>query len=251
MLRSIVSASGLLVLAGAATGCADASPPAPTGWTEVGPAEAPRARAILDAAALPEVDPAALGVPLQAVTGLAVSPHGLVVGGISPDEDAFWEAWAIPSDGGPPRRLAFVERLIAVDAGGAIWTAIASEDEAGADAFEIRLSPADGAPSAPLSADLPPGFLADLAVADGHGGRLLLGLETDTAGERRAGVFAVAADGTARRIAVDPRPEAILILNAALSAEALYMEVLYANDLPDRTDRRLTIVKVPVLAEPI
>src|SRR6478752_5812373 len=98
MLRSILPASSLFIAVATAIGCADSSPLPSSAWTEVGPEEAARARAILDAAAPPEVDPATLRVPLQAVTGLAVSPRGLVVGGVSPDGDTFWEAWAIPSD---------------------------------------------------------------------------------------------------------------------------------------------------------
>ena len=62
----------------------------------------------------------------------------------------------VPFDGGSPRRLAPIgDALVAIDASGALWTTITSEDESGTPAYETRLSPADGSPSVLLSADLP------------------------------------------------------------------------------------------------
>lgn len=169
---------------------------------------------------------------LSAATGAAVSSDGLVVGGVSADADTFWEAWLIPFDGGPPRRLAPIgERLVSVDGDGALWTAIASEDESGAAAFEVRLSPADGSPSVLLSADLPAAFSADRAVADGAGGRLLIGTE-GTARDARLAAFAVDAGGHARRLPCPPTPASPLVLSATLAAGALQIEVLYAANEP-------------------
>ena len=80
---------------------------------------------------------------LSAVTGAAVSPDGVVVGGVSSEPDLFWDAWLIPSDDGSPRRLAPIgDRLVGVDAAGAVWTTVVSEDAQGVPAYEVRLSPA-------------------------------------------------------------------------------------------------------------
>ena len=71
-------------------------------------------------------------LPLSFVTGVAASPDGLVVGGVSAAEDRFWDAWVVPLDGGSPRRLAPIgTNLISVDASGALWSTIVGEDEAG------------------------------------------------------------------------------------------------------------------------
>ena len=130
MLRSLASAACLLFLVTAAIACD-------------GPSEA-------DADADVEtID----GVPLQAVTARAVSPYGLIVGGVSSEDDLFWDAWLVPGDGAPPRRLAPVDDLFAVDASGALWTTIVSEDDSGHVDYETRLSPADGSPSVLVSRD--------------------------------------------------------------------------------------------------
>src|SRR5262249_38486490 len=61
-------------------------------------------------------------LPLSAVTGVAASPHGTVVGGVSARPDLFWDAWVVPPDGRPPRRLAPIGlTLLWVDASGAVW----------------------------------------------------------------------------------------------------------------------------------
>jgi hypothetical protein len=109
-----------------------------------------RARAIVPAGELrhERVDE----LPLSFVMGVAASPDGLVVGGVSAAEDRFWDAWVIPFDGGSPRRLAPIgTNLISVDASGALWTTIVGEDESGQPSHELRLSPSDGSPAVPLS----------------------------------------------------------------------------------------------------
>jgi len=239
MLRSILPVVSLFACT-VAIGCDDPPSPGAFDWTPVD--ETPAAAAILHGAAAPDVDVETIGdVPLESVTGLAASPHGLVVGGVSSAEDLFWDAWLVPSEGAPPRRLAPVDNLVAVDAGGALWTTIVSEDESGDAAHETRLSPADGAPSVLLSPDLPSDFAAERALADGAGGRLLIGSEA-RAGDTRLSVFEVAADGTASRVARDPRPDPGLLLTAALTPDArsLYLEILYVADRPP------TIVEVKV-----
>ena len=118
-----------------------------------------RARAIVPASELRHLDAASSAslervdeLPLSFVTGVAASPDGLVVGGVSAAEDRFWDAWVIPVDGGSPRRLAPIgTNLISVDASGALWSTIVGEDEAGNPSYELRLSPSDGSPSVPLS----------------------------------------------------------------------------------------------------
>jgi len=210
MSRSLAFAAGLLVfvvVVAAAPGCD-------------GPSET-------------EVDAETIdGVPLQAVTGRARSPHGLVVGGVSSADDLFWDAWLVPGDGAPPRRLAPVDNLFAVDAGGALWTTIVSEDDSGHVDYETRLSPADGSPSLPLSRDLPPGFAPERAVADGSGGRLLIGSEPLDDGGRHLSVFSVAADGAARLVARDPSPGSGLVVSATLEPDGLDVEVLYDTGSP-------------------
>jgi hypothetical protein len=102
-------------------------------------------------------------VPLQAVTGLAVSSDGIIAGGVSPDDDLFWDAWVVPFDGGSPRRLAPIgNALVSVDASGALWTTITDFDASGNAAYEVRLSPSDGSPSRPLAPDA-----LTVAVQDG------------------------------------------------------------------------------------
>jgi len=226
---------------GVAIGCdSEAPPPGAVAWMPVPPQEIARAVALLDGAAPPDIDAQTLGdVPLQAVTGLAAAPGGLVVGGVSPTWDLFWDAWFVPSDGGPARRLAPVDNLVGVDAGGAIWTTIVSEDESGEVAYEVRLSPADGSPARLLSSDLPASFSADRAVPDGDGGRLLIGTERREDGVRAASVFSVGVAGAARRVARDPGPDSALILGAALAPDALYLDLQYTPDRPS------TIAKLP------
>src|SRR5207247_1725663 len=123
-------------------GCDDSPPADAAGWAPAAAAETARAAELLRAAAPPDIDARTVGdVPLQAVTGVAVAPRGLVVGGVSPADDRFWDAWFVPAGGGPARRLAPVDNLVGVDAGGAIWTTVVSEDESGEAAYEVRLSP--------------------------------------------------------------------------------------------------------------
>jgi hypothetical protein len=117
-----------------------------------------RPRAIVRAAELRHLDAesdASLArvdeLPLSFVTGVAASPDGLVVGGVSAAEDRFWDAWVIPFYGASPRRLAPIgTNLISVDASGALWSTIVGEDESGTPAHELRLSPSDGSPAVPL-----------------------------------------------------------------------------------------------------
>jgi hypothetical protein len=172
------------------------------------------------------------GVPLQAVTARALSPHGLVVGGISSDDDLFWDAWLVPANGAPPCRLAPVDNLVSVDASGALWTTIVSEDDAGHIEYETRLSPADGSPSVPLSRELPPGFAAERAVVY-DGGHLLIGWEPD--GGPSLAVFAVTTGGAARRVYSDPSPFSPLVVRAALAPDGLEMDVLYDTIGPPTT----------------
>jgi hypothetical protein len=92
------------------------------------------------------------GLPLTSVTGVAASPDGLVVGGVSSEEGLFWDAWVVPSGNGPPRRLGPIGlTLLSVNASGAVWTTITGFDESGEACYELRLSPSDGSPSVPLS----------------------------------------------------------------------------------------------------
>jgi hypothetical protein len=180
-------------------------------------------------------------LPLSAVTGMAVSPYGTIVGGVSEEPDRFWDAWLIPLHGERPRRLAPIgDNLVAVDADGALWTTIVSEDDAGHAGYEVRLSPADGAPSRLLSPELPSAFSLDRAVADGDGGRLLVGSELRD-GASRLSVFAVDADGSARRVASDPGPGSALVVSAELAPDALQIQILSAPDGPPTT------VTVPLL----
>jgi hypothetical protein len=179
-------------------------------------------------------------VPLSSVWGLAISPHGIVAGGVSPRADLFWDAWVVPPGGASPRRLAPIgNTLVAVDASGVLWTAITAVGPSGNATYEIRLSPTDGSPSVRLSPELPPHFAAYQAVADGEGGRLLIGSELfDDDGETHGAVFAVEASGRARRLACDPRPDSAVVMTAALAPDALYLAV---QDSPDRPSM---IVKV-------
>src|SRR5512144_160174 len=91
-------------------GCADSPPADGAGWTPAAAEETARAAELVHAAGPPDVDARTVGdVPLQAVTGLAVAPGGLVVGGVSPADDRFWESWFVPAGGGPAQRLAPVD----------------------------------------------------------------------------------------------------------------------------------------------
>jgi hypothetical protein len=169
-------------------------------------------------------------LPLSAVTGVAASPDGIVVGGVSSQPDLFWDAWLIPSDDGSPRRLAPIgDRLVGVEAAGAVWTGVVSEDEHGTPAYEVRLSPADGSAAVLLSPDLPADFSADLSVPDGHGGRLLIGTQ-DGDGSSRLSAFAVDRRGRARRLGCPTLMASPIILNAALGGDALQVEVQFTAD---------------------
>jgi hypothetical protein len=182
----------------------------------------------------------AADLPLQAVTAVAASPHGTVVAGVSSAPELFWDAWVIPAGGGPPRRLAPIGlALVGVDAAGALWTSITGVDAAENTTYETWLSPSDGSPAVPLSVELPAGFSAERAVADGLGGHLLVGPETID-GEAHLSVFAVGAGGAATRVALDPISGSPLVLDATLAAGALRLVVQSSCDGPE------TIVSVPV-----
>jgi hypothetical protein len=214
----------LVVLAAAAAGCG--APPA--GWNVVGPAATDDDTAGLDTVAWSDGR-----VPLSAITGLAASPHGLVVGGVSAEADRFWDAWVVPYDTTEsPRRLAPVGlTLLSVAASGALWATSASMDpSAGTPEHEVRLSPSDGSPSVLLSPELPSAFSAERAVADGAGGWLLVGSQALADGATHASVFAVDAQGTARRVASDPTPDAPLVSSLTLAPDALYLTVYYSSD---------------------
>jgi hypothetical protein len=172
------------------------------------------------------------GVLIQAVTGRALSADGMVVGGVSSDDDLFWDAWVVRLDGDSPRQLAPIgDALVSIDASGALWTTIVSEDASGAAAYEVRMSPADGAPSLPLSPDLPPEFRAEHAVTAPDGDRLLAGTERRD-GTARAAVFVVARNGAATRLACDPRTDSPLLLEARLAPDALHLLIQYAEGPP-------------------
>jgi hypothetical protein len=243
MLRSIGCAAGLIVFfsIGCEGSTAAPSPSPLIDWTPLAPDEAARARALIRGTELPTVDALDIGgVPLESVTTLAASPGGLIVGGVSPADDLFWDAWLVPR-GGPARQLAPIgDNLIGADAAGVLWTTIVSEDEAGNPTREVRLSPADGGPSRPLSPNLPADFAAERAVPDGSGGQLLIGTEVFDDGVSHASIHAVAADGTARRIAADPRPDPAVVVAAVPAAEVVYVEILYAPE------GRVTIAKIPL-----
>jgi len=180
-----------------------------------------------------------LPLSLSAVTGVAASPDGVVVGGVSAEPDLFWDAWLIPSDDGSPRRLAPIgDRLIGVDAAGAVWTGVVSEDEHGTPAYEVRLSPADGSAAVLLSPDLPADFSADRSVPDGHGGRLLIGTQDGDGdgdgdggdGSSHLSVFAVDLRGRARRLGCPTVMASPIILDAAFDDDALQVDVQFTAD---------------------
>jgi hypothetical protein len=184
-----------------------------------------------------DAEPSA-ALPLSAVTGVARSARGLIVGGVSRDLELFWDAWVVPLDGAAPRRLAPVGNdLVAIDASGALWTAITDYGASGEPSYQAWLSPADGSPAVLVSPALPPEFLAERAVADGAGGWLLAGSDGPGA-QRHAAVYAVAAGGAVRRVASDPGAPP-LFLDAALGEDALYLTVQHAPDGP------AAIVEVP------
>jgi hypothetical protein len=234
------SAAGLVIVV-ASLGCAETAPAGDGAWQPAAPEEVARAIAMLRGAELDDRDGQTFGgVPLQAVTALAMSPRGLVVGGVSSADDLFWDAWLVPDGGGPVRRLAPIgNNLIGADASGVLWTAIVGEDESGNAAYEVRLSPADGGPSVSLASDLPATFAAERALADDDGGHLLVGVERLEDGSRHASVFAVTTDGTVWRVAADPGSDSPFVLNAVRAPGALYVEILYGDDTVP------TIVKVP------
>ena len=179
-------------------------------------------------------------LPLSAVTGTAASSDGIVAGGVSAEAERFWDAWLIPFDGAPARRLAPIgDRLVSVDADGALWTGVATEDESGAATFEIRLSPADGSPSVLLSPELPDAFSADRALAAADGGRLLIGTEGPD-GAAHLAAFAIDANGHARRLPCPTSAASPLVVGAVLAAGSIQIEVLYAADEPTK------VVSVPV-----
>jgi hypothetical protein len=170
-------------------------------------------------------------LPLTAITGTAASPRGLIVGGVSTDTELFWDAWLVPADGGAPRRLAPIgNNLVAVDADGALWTAITDFGPSGTPSYETRLSPWDGSPSRLLSAELPPELSVERAVADGAGGWLLAGTE-DVGGTARGAPFAVDAGGRARRLA-SAIGEAPLFLEAQLAGDVLQLTLQYDPEGP-------------------
>ena len=119
-----------------------------------------------------------------------------------------------------------------VDAAGAVWTTVVSEDAQGVPAYEVRLSPADGSAAVLLSPDLPADFSADRSVADGRGGHLLIGTRDRGDGEARLSAFAVDDRGRARSLACPQVMASPIILNAALAAGALHIEVQFAADGP-------------------
>jgi hypothetical protein len=181
----------------------------------------------------PEPPDTASGLPLTSVTGLATSDRGLVVAGISDDEALFWDAWLVPRDGGSPVRLAPVgNRLVAVDASGALWATITELGD------ETRLSPSDGSPSVLLSPELPPGFSAERAVADGEGGWLLAGAESID-GATRGAVYAVDSRGRASCLARDPHAESPIFLDAALDGDTLTLIVQHEAEGP------ATLARIP------
>jgi hypothetical protein len=91
-------------------------------------------------------------LPLSTVTGVAASPHGTVVAGVSGREDLFWDAWLVPAGGGQPRRLAPIGlTLLEVNASGALWTTIAGFDAPGEPRYDLWLSPADGTEARPAT----------------------------------------------------------------------------------------------------
>jgi hypothetical protein len=233
MTRAMLGGRWLAMLA-AAAGCGG-----PSGdWNVVGPS------ATDDAPVIDTVAWADERVPLSAVTGLAASPHGVVVAGISAEPERFWDAWVVPySATGSPRRLAPVGlTLLSVGASGVLWATSTSFDPSEPGRYQVWLSPSDGAPSVLLSSDLPPSFGAERAVEDSAGGWLLAGSEALADGATHGSVFAVDAQGTARRVASDPTPEAPLISNLTLAPNALYLTVYYSPDGPPiivTTPRRL------------
>jgi hypothetical protein len=70
---------------------------------------------------------------------------------VSREPDLSWDAWVVPSGGGPPRRLAPIGlTLLSVDESGALWDHITGFDPSGEPIYEVRLSPSDGSPSVPV-----------------------------------------------------------------------------------------------------
>jgi len=174
------------------------------------------------------------GLPLSAATATAASPHGLVVGGVSLDEDRFWEAWLLPSDGTAPRRLAPVgNALVGVTEAGAVWTDL-GDLEAGLPTYETRLSPTDGSAAVPLADDLPTHFQPALAVSDGDGW-LLAGTD-EVGGAPRACVYAAGGGRRARLLATLPGEP--LFLSALLSPDALALEI---QQDPEGAPERVTV----------
>jgi hypothetical protein len=116
-------------------------------------ASASQPKTVVPATALRHLDlcESCSALPLSAVTEVATSPHGLVVAGVSRQDDLFWDAWLVPLGGGPPRRLAPIGlNLLSVDARGAVWSAVAGADASGDFTYETWLSPSDGSQSVPL-----------------------------------------------------------------------------------------------------
>jgi hypothetical protein len=174
------------------------------------------------------------GLPLSAATATAESPHGLVVGGVSLDEDRFWVAWLLPADGTAPRRLAPVgNALVGVAEAGAVWTDL-GDLEAGLPTYETRLSPADGSAAVPLAVDLPIHFEPALAVSDGDGW-LLAGAD-EFGGTPRACVYAAGGGRRARLLATLPGEP--LFLSASLGPDALTLEI---QQDPEGAPERVTV----------
>jgi hypothetical protein len=174
------------------------------------------------------------GLPLSAATATVASPRGLVVGGVSLDEDRFWEAWLLPANGTAPRRLAPIgNALIGVTEAGAVWTDLGDLD-AGLPTYETWLSPADGSAAVPLAVDLPTHFEPALAVSDGDGW-LFAGAD-EQGGAPRACVFAASSGRHARLVATLPGEP--LFLSAFLRPDALTLEI---QQDPEGAPERVTV----------
>jgi hypothetical protein len=174
------------------------------------------------------------GLPLSAAIATAESPHGLVVGGVSLDEDRFWEAWLLPADGTAPRRLAPVgNALVGVTEAGAVWTDL-GELDAGLPTYEMWLSPADGSAAVPLAVDLPTHFEPALAVRDGEGW-LLAGTD-ELGGARRGCVYAAGRGQGARLLATIPGEP--LFLSGFLGQDSLTLEI---QQDPEGAPERVTV----------
>jgi hypothetical protein len=180
--------------------------------------------------------------PLQYVSSLvALSDGVLLEGWNAPGGSGTWNALVAPG-GGDPRPLDPIEyEPVSVDSGGVIWTAPTGARDGLDETFQVRISPANGSPATPLSAELPIGFSADWGSPDGEGGRILSGNEIFDDLLIHREVFLVAADGSATRLACNPSNDATYLGTGAVSPDAVYLN-LY--DLKNGW----VIVKVPRVA---